>query len=262
MRIVLMANNWGGWQVTRWLRERHENIVGLVVHPRDNEKFTDRILAEAHMPEHLIRRADQLRDPETVAFLRSLQPDIVLSAFFAYILKPDVIEIPRRGCINLHPAYLPINRGWHPNVWPMLDGSPAGVTVHYIDPGVDTGDIIARRIVEVEPVDTGGTLHQKLTRELVELFKETWPSIKSGTNARIPQDPALATSHKRKDMDELDYIDLDRPYRAGDLINLLRGRTYPPYPAAFFCYQGRKVYVRVQLMYEEDLEKETVPEWE
>jgi methionyl-tRNA formyltransferase len=144
----------------------------------------------------------------------------------------------------------------------MLDGSPAGVTVHYIDAGVDTGDIIGQREVPIEPIDTGGRLHAKLTRELIDLFKETWPSIKTGTNPRIAQDQTRASYHRRKDMDALDHIDLDREYRARDLINLLRGRTYPPYPAAYFVEDGRKVYIRTQLFYEDALDPNAVPDWD
>jgi methionyl-tRNA formyltransferase len=263
MRILLLANNWGGWQVCRWLRERDENVVGLVVHPASDGKYRDQVLEAARMPDHLVRTADQLKQPVTIEFLRSLKPDIALSAFFAYIIKPEVLAIPPLGCVNLHPAYLPYNRGMHPNVWPLMDGTPVGVTVHYVDKGVDTGDVIARRLIEVKSIDTGGTLHQRLTRELVQLFEDTWPSIRAGTNARIPQDGSVATFHLKKDMDPLDHIDLDKEYKARDLINLLRGRTYPPFPAAyFFDENGRKVYVRTQLFYEEDLPSNGVPAWD
>lgn len=207
--------------------------------------------------------ASKLREPETVDAIKALKPEIGITAFFAYILKPDIIEIPLLGCINLHPAMLPHNQGWHPNVWPILDGSPAGVTVHYIDEGVDTGDIIAQRVVEVEPTDTGGSLHQRLTRELVSLFQDTWPAIKAGTNQRIQQGIRKGTSHRRRDMDAIDKIDLDETYVAKDLINILRGRTYPPYPAAYFIHDGRRVYVRVQLISEENLDSsDQSPSWD
>ena len=263
MRVLLMANNWGGWQVSQWLREHGEEFVGLVIHPPENRKFTDRILSSAQLPNHRVIDAAELRNPKTVAFIRSLRPDIIVSSFFAYIIKPELIQIPPMGCVNLHPSYLPYNRGWHPNVWPILDGTPAGVTLHYIDEGVDTGDIIAQKIVEVEPTDTGGTLHQRLTRELVELFKDTWPRIKAGTNCRISQEASKATLHKRIDMDSLEHIDLDKSYLGRDLINLLRGRTYPPYPAAYFVHNGRRVYVRAELFYEEGLASEScTPHWD
>jgi methionyl-tRNA formyltransferase len=84
--------------------------------------------------------------------------------------------------------------------------------------------------------------------ELVELFKATWPSIKAGTAPIVKQDDGKATFHRAKDFSLLDEIKLDRKYTARDLINLLRARTFPPYPSAYFVdAQGKKIYVRIQL---------------
>ena len=262
MRTLLMANNWGGLQIAMYLRERNDDIVGLVIHPEDNQKFAAEILTTIKLPPEKIWTAPELRKPDIVKQIRDLGPEIIITAFWAYLLKPDIIEIPKHGCVNFHPAYLPKNRGWHANVWPILDGSPAGVTLHYIDAGADTGDIIAQRCISVEPEDTGGSLHIKLTRELVALFKETWPNILSRTNYRQLQNSALATSHRRVDMDALDCIDLDKSYAARELINLLRARTYPPYPSAYFVQDSRKIYVRVQLLNENQLDADGPVRWE
>ena len=76
---------------------------------------------------------------------------------------PDkFFTIPPKGCINFHLSYLPYNRGKKPNVWPIIDGSPAGVTMHYIDNDIDSGSIVAQSEVKVDIVDTGKTLYNKL----------------------------------------------------------------------------------------------------
>ncbi|MCX7049241.1 MAG: formyltransferase family protein [Candidatus Sumerlaeota bacterium] len=255
MRIILLAHGWGGWRVTQWLRARNEDIAALIVHPPDNRKYYDEILAAAAMPRELIREAPQLREKETLDFLRALEADIAITAFFGYILKPDFIAIPPKGCVNIHPSYLPYNRGWHSNVWPILDGSPAGGAIHYIDKGVDTGDVIARRKVDITPIDNGWTVHRKCARTAIELFKEAWPSIKDGTNPRFPQEASEATAHNKQAMDALDCIDPEREYKARDLINLLRGRTYPPYTGANFMHEGRRVNIRIQTFYDEQLDE-------
>lgn len=246
MRIVLFINNWGGWQIAKWLRKQSEEIVGLVVQPPSDERFARQILDALDMRPDLVWRANQLRTPETVEAIKELQPDLGISGWFGYILKPDLLQVFSRGCINLHSAYLPWNRGWFTNVFPIIDGSPAGVTIHFIDPGVDTGDLIAQRKVAVSPTDTGGSLHQKLTCGMVDLFKETWPLIKSGRIVRTPQDHSKATDHRRETLAQMDCIHLDRDYRAGDFLNLLRARTYPPYPSAYFLEDSRRVYLRVR----------------
>ncbi|OHE25691.1 MAG: hypothetical protein A3J94_16100 [Syntrophus sp. RIFOXYC2_FULL_54_9] len=164
------------------------------------------------------------------------------------------MQVFGQGCINLHTAYLPWNGGWHTNVWPILDGSPAGITIHFIDPGIDTGDLIAQRVIPVGPTDTGGSLHWKITSGMVDFFKEIWPLLKEGKHTRKPQDNSQATFHRRADLAALDCIQLDKEYPAGELLNLLRARTYPPYPAAYFVENAQRVYVRVQF-FTDDLEE-------
>jgi methionyl-tRNA formyltransferase len=247
MRIILFMNNWGGWQLARWLRERGDEIIGVVIHQEADQRFASQIVSALDLPADRIWRAPELRTPELVAKLRGLRPDIGISGWFGYVLKPEVLELFRKGCVNLHAAYLPWNRGWHTNVWPILDGSPAGVTLHYIDEGIDTGDLIAQREVSVGPTETAGSLHQRLTNEIIALFKETWPLIVAGRIVPTPQDHSLATRHKRGDLAALDCIDLKKEYRARELLNLLRARTYAPFPAAYYLEDSHRVYVRVAL---------------
>jgi methionyl-tRNA formyltransferase len=155
--------------------------------------------------------------------------------------------------VNLHPAYLPYNRGQYPNVWSIIEGTPSGVTLHYINEKIDAGDVIAQREVPVELVDTGETLYRKLEQASLELFKDTWLLIKSDKPPRIPQSGEPGTYHRTRDAEAIDEIDLDGTYVARDLINVLRARTFPPYKGAYFRHQGRKIYLRLQLFYEEQL---------
>lgn len=247
MRLILFLNSWGGREVAKWLRDRREEIAGLVVQPDPDQRFAREIVQELNLPADQTWLGPQLKLPETLARIRELQPDLGISAWFAYLLRPELLQLFKHGCINLHPAYLPWNRGWHTNMWPIIDGTPAGVTVHYIDPGVDTGDIIVQKRVPVALNDTGGTLHQKLNNEMLALFKSAWPSIREGKNTRTPQDHSRATHHRRAELSSLDALDLEKSCPAGQLLNLLRARTYPPYPSAFYLQQGEKVYVRLQL---------------
>src|SRR5690606_7176717 len=160
---------------------------------------------------------------------------------------PEVLSLFPLEVLNLHPSYLPYNRGAHPNVWSIVEETPAGVTLHYVDAGIDTGDIVAQREVPVAPSDTGGSLYRKLERAGLELLQEAWPHIKAGRVRRQPQPRDRGTFHRVAQLGELDRIDLDKEYRARDLINLLRARTFPPYKGAYFEDQGRRVYIRLEL---------------
>ena len=256
MRILLFADYWTGLQVAKYLKERKENIVGLGIHPPRMEKdinreYTKKIIEAVDLPRDYIFDGDDIQaGGETLEKIRALKPELILSIFWGLILKPELIKIPTKGCINLHLSYLPYNRGRNPNIWPIIDGTPAGVTLHYIDEGVDTGDIIAQSRVPVEPVDTAGTLYDKLIHESANLFKKTFPKIKEGAVSRKKQENSIARFHHTKDIHKLDVIDLDKKYTGCELINLLRARTFPSHPSAYFIDgEGRKVYVRVQLGY-------------
>ncbi len=88
---------------------------------------------------------------------------------------------PSRGVLNLHPSYLPYNRGWHTPTWAILDGTPAGASLHYVDESLDTGDIVCQRHAVIDPADTAHTLYAKLKKLEVEVFKEGWQQITDGS---------------------------------------------------------------------------------
>ena len=248
MRILFLGNNWVAWQILTWLRNRGEKIVGLVVHPAEHRKYGTEIIQAAGVDASFIFDGSRLHEAELVQKIKTLQPDIGISALFGYILRREVLDVFPSGCINVHPAFLPYNRGAYPNVWSIVEGTPAGATIHYVDEGVDTGDIVGQQGLIIEPVDTGATLYEKLCHLCFELFKQTWPLIQNGQILRKPQAEA-STCHRARDVMQIDEIDLDRSYTARNLINILRARTFPPYPGAFFMHGNRKVYLRLQLYF-------------
>jgi methionyl-tRNA formyltransferase len=256
MRILFLGNNWVGWQAVRWLREQDEEIVGLVIHPPRRRKYGHEIIHSAQVSPAHVFDGSQLHQPEVLRAIEALQAETALSVFFGYILRPDFLDLYSDGVINLHPAYLPYNRGAHPNIWSIVDRTPAGVTLHYVDADVDTGDIIARRRVSIEPVDTGETLYRKLEQACLQLLKETWPLISSRRATAVPQDRRKGTYHRTRDVERIDTIDLDRTYKGRELIDVIRARTFPPYAGAYFMHQGRKVYLRLRLLYEDQLDEE------
>lgn len=256
MRVLVLGNNWVAWQVVRWLKEHGEEIVGLVLHPPQRCKYAEELKSTAGLNSADIFKAVELRQPETVQLIRERRADVALSLLFDYILQPALIELFPKGVINLHPAYLPFNRGQYPNVWSIVEGTPSGVTLHYIDEGIDTGDIIAQRQVMIDEWDTGETLYRKLEWASVRLFQETWPLIRSGQAKRVMQPPVAGTYHRTDDVEEIDEINLEHTYQAKELIDIIRARTFPPYAGAYFRVRGRKVYLRLELLPEEDLKHE------
>jgi methionyl-tRNA formyltransferase len=253
MRLALFVNSWLGWQLTRWLRDQGEEIVALVVHPPERRKFGNEIIAAAGVAPEAIFDGSRLREPEVLAAIAACRPEMGASVLFGYILRAECLKMLPKGCINLHPAFLPYNRGANPNVWAIVDGTPAGVTLHWIDEGVDTGDIIAQERVPVDPLDTGATLYRKLEIASLELFRRLWPQVREGCAPRLPQSREGGTCHRVRDLETIDKIDLDANYTAGSLINILRARTFAPYPGAYFVQEGRRIFLRLQLLGEDQL---------
>jgi len=247
MRIVCLCNNVLGLKVLEWLHEQKQEIVGLILQSGEGGKCQDQIRAVVRDSDCLVLGAHQLGESETLEKIRSRNAEIAVSVLFRSILRQPFLDLFSRGCLNLHPAYLPYNRGSYPNVWSIVEKTPAGVTLHYIDAGVDTGDIIAQREVTVEATDTGSTLYRKLKSAAFELFKSTWPLVESGNAPRTKQDATHGTFHRKRDVDAIDEIDPEGLYRAEDLINVLRARTFAPYSGAYFRHKGRKIHLRLQL---------------
>ena len=250
MRIVLFADNYIGLKVIEYLRSNNENIVGIFVHPPNCQNYYSEIKEASGLAPEQIQSVGKEWSDELVRKLKSMNPDIILVVFWNYVLQKKVFEIPNQGCVNFHMSFLPYNRGKKPNVWPIIDGTPAGISIHYIDEGIDSGAVISQQKIEVELTDTAKTLYEKMINTFPNLFEETWPKLKTGS-IEIKKSLEAGTFHLDKEFKELDQIDLEKKMYPLELINLLRARTYPPHPSAYFLKDEKKVYVRVWLEYGE-----------
>ena len=212
----MLGINANGERVHDWLMAQGEEIVALITQSRELEEVT------------------------------KLSPDVVISAGFRYIVPPEILEVPKNGCINLHKSYLPHNRGANPNIWTVMDGTPAGVSIHRMDEGIDTGPILAQRLVETTFSDTGKTLYEKLEAAQFALFTEFWPKFKAGTVKEIPQDDG-GSSHQTADLKAIRKIDLDESYLASDLINRLKAMTFPPFNNCYVEIDGERYFLRIEI---------------
>jgi len=254
MKTLLLINGWVGWKVAMWLSKRQDcEIVGAVLHPAEKRKRGKEILSV--LPSSLpLFDGSALKDPKTLEAIQKIQPDIAVSVFFGYILTKPFIDMFPKKVVNLHPALLPYNRGAYPNVWSIVEGTPAGVTLHYIDEGVDTGDIIAQKEVSILLSDTGATLYKKLDKACVELFMNIWPNLVSDTVHVAVQNKNTGTSHKVADVEMIDFIDLGKMFTGKELINRIRARTFPHYKGTYIHdEQGKKIYLRLTLLPEAEI---------
>ncbi|WP_296863845.1 formyltransferase family protein [Thermosyntropha sp.] len=131
--------------------------------------------------------------------------DFIISYGYRYLLSKNVINRFNRKAVNLHISLLPWNRGADPNLWSFLEDTPKGVTIHYMDSGLDTGDIIAQREVGYTQQDTLRTSYDRLIKEIENLFFEVWPYIRSGRVKAFPQ-PKEGTYHRLIDKKPYEYL--------------------------------------------------------
>jgi methionyl-tRNA formyltransferase len=196
-------------------------------------------------------RGRQLADPRAIELLRRLELDFIVCVHFPYLLRRPVLDAAKSGVLNLHPSYLPYNRGWHTPTWAILEGTPAGASLHYMDESLDTGAIVCQLPCDVDPAETAHTLYQKLKALEVEVFREGWTRIRRGLRQGIPQAPAAGSSHRRQALFDpaVQRIDLESTAQAGDLLRRLRALTTSRLDeAAYFDSGGRRFRVQVTIV--------------
>jgi len=144
-------------------------------------------------------------DPIDAQRVERSAPDFIVSYGYRHILRGAVVRRYAQRAVNLHISYLPWNRGADPNLWSFVEDSPKGVTIHYIDEGVDTGDIIAQRRVAHREGDTLRSSYDRLQQQVRLLFEEYWPAIRAGTCPRAKQ-AGEGSSHRVKDREKLAHL--------------------------------------------------------
>lgn len=180
--------------------------------------------------------------------LSSYEPfDIGILAWWPKIVSTNITGLAKQGFINTHPSLLPYNRGKHYNFWALVEQTPFGVSLHYVEQGIDNGDLIAQSAISYDWEDTGGTLYSKAQQSMVELFIKIYPNLRVNNVKRVPQNLADGSIHYARELDPASKIILDKKYSARELLNLLRARTFLGQPACYFEEDGEVFEVRVNM---------------
>ncbi|MEQ8639557.1 MAG: formyltransferase family protein [Alphaproteobacteria bacterium] len=193
------------------------------------------------------RNAADLPPAAPPAALAEASPDVLLLAWWPDILRRPWLAVPARAVINFHPSLLPWCRGKNYNFWALVEQAPFGVTLHLVDDSVDGGAVLFQQPLATDWSDTGATLYHRAQTAMVELFKTAYPRIRRGDWRPVPQSPSDGSFHRAAELDAASTIDLDRSYRARDLLNLLRARTFAPHPACRFTDGGRTWEARIHI---------------
>ncbi len=243
MKIVLIGQASFGKDCLQALLE--ENIVGVITIP-DDPKGRANPLKDFALEKNIPvfqppgESPNRLRNPRVKEIIKALKPDLFVLAFVSDIMPYEITKMAKLGGINYHPSLLPKYRGASAMNWAIINGEEeTGVTIHYIDEGVDTGDIILQEKVTILPEDTMGSLYfDKLYPLGVKLIKEAVCHIRQGRVKALAQDEGQASYQP---MIKSDDVKIDWQKSTPSILNLIRGAS--PLPGAHSLFRAKKIKI-------------------
>ncbi len=186
MNIIFMGTPDFAEGALKELIRAEQNIIMVVTQPdrakgrgKDISMPPVKICAVEHGIE--VFQPKKVKDPEAVKVIRDKKPDLIVVAAFGQILSKEILDIPKYGCVNIHASLLPEYRGAAPIQKCIMDGKKeTGVTIMQMNEGLDTGDILMKRSIEIDDEETGGSLFEKLSRLGALMITEAIPLIEAG----------------------------------------------------------------------------------
>lgn len=244
MRIVFMGTPDFSVPTLESLAESGHQVVAVVTQP-DKPKGRGKEVQMPPVKQAALARGIPVyqplraRDSGFIRQMQKLEPDVMVVIAFGQILSEELLKVPVYGCINIHASLLPKYRGAAPIQWAVINGDEeTGITTMMMDPGLDTGDMLEKRVVKLSGTETGGSLFDRLSRMGGELILSTLKKLEAGTLVRTPQDHSQAT-HVKKITKELGRMDWSMD--AVSLERLVRGLN--PWPSAYTHYQGKMLKI-------------------
>ena len=235
MKIVLVGQGPFGEKALGRLTRQGEHIVGVFCPDDKRGAAIAATAGSVHIP---LFRFIKTKDAEVYEAYRNLNPDLVVLAFVTDIVSEKLLDIPTIGTICYHPSLLPRHRGASAINWAVIQGETrTGLTILWVDKGVDTGPILLQKEIEIGPNDTTGSLYfNKLFDLGIDAIVEAVELIKNGTAPKLAQDESLATYEPPCD-ETFAKIDWSKP--AQEVYNLIRGCD--PQPGAYSSLNNKKV---------------------
>ena len=244
MRIVFMGTPDFSVPALEALVEGGHEVVAAITQP-DKPKGRGKAVLMTPVKEKAMElgipvyQPVKVREPEFVEKLRQMEPDAIVVVAFGQILPKSILEIPRYGCVNIHASLLPKYRGAAPIQWAVIDGErESGVTTMFMNEGLDTGDMLEKEAVTLDPKETGGSLHDKLSAIGGRLILSTLKGLEDGTLKGTPQTDEGTCYAK---MLKKSLGDIDWTMDATAIERLIRGLN--PWPSAYTCLHGKTLKI-------------------
>ncbi len=243
MRIVSFGFQAWGFRTLQALIELEHEVVLAITHPASEQSYkaiwsasVEDLAREHGIPVHFT----EMVDAETIDLVKRAEPDVIVVNSWYTWMPPELYALPPHGTLNLHDSLLPKFTGFSPVLWALISGETEfGLTVHRMDDGLDTGDILIQRSLPIGPTDTGTGLVTAAMDLIPDALREALSALESGNAVWRPQNKTERTYfHKRSERDSL----IDWSWPAADVERFVRALS-EPYPRAFTYYRGDRIEV-------------------
>lgn len=245
MKTLFIGGTKRGYQTLSALVEAGHDLCGIISLQQDAhevERYEEPIqrLADEHNIPLFETKWLKDRDYRTI-ISDDLKPDIALAVGCRIIIPEGIYSIPPKGTVAVHDSLLPDYRGFAPLNWSIInDEAQTGVSLFYLNPLMDCGDIVSRKAVPIGNAETAPEVYEKVCRATIDVVMESWPALVAGTASRTPQDPATG-SYNCSRIPTDGMIDWSKPTRI--IWNLIRALVHP-YPGAFTLFRDKKIIIR------------------
>ncbi|GAA0711644.1 methionyl-tRNA formyltransferase [Paraclostridium ghonii] len=247
MNILFMGGHELGSKTLEYLISNNVNIVGVVVSKNGDDWYrgVDEVANKFNLD---LYEEKNINDQSFLNKIKLLYLDLIVCVNFDQILKKDIINLPTMGCINTHASLLPRYRGRAPLNWSMINGEQySGVTVHFIDEGIDTGDIILQEKIKIDEDDYISDLLNKVKNTYPKIVLSAIQALESNNINLIKPDlsKGFYVNKRTKADGKIDFSKSSK-----DIVNFIKAIS-KPYPGAFLYYNNKKIIIwRATLNYD------------
>ena len=243
MKIGICTSKYVGYELLKFIFKLSD-ISFVIIHKEDNYK--DNIIKLCQDNNVNFYDVDVNSD-KFISLSKKNNIDLIFMLWFPTIVKKLSLNSVNIGFINLHPSFIPHNRGMHPYYWSIVDNTPAGTTIHFIDENIDEGKILFQKKIDVSITDTGESLYYKNLTETINLFKENYLNILNSNYKLKKVDNSKGSFHLSKDIEKHSKIDLNKEYKAIDLINIIRARSFNGGNSSYFTHNDKKYKININI---------------
>lgn len=247
MNVIFMGTPEFSVPTLKYLIEEHD-VKAIFTQP-DKPKGRGKKISFSHVKEYALNYDIKIYQPEKVKsegiidIIKKIKPDVIVVIAYGQILSKEILDIPKYGCINVHASLLPELRGASPINTAIVNGlKKTGITTMQMSLGLDTGDVLLQKSIEILENDNASDLHDKLMEMAPSVLDDTLKNIDSIIPVKQDDSKATYASIIKKEMAEI-YWDM----KAEDIYNLIRG--YNPWPVAFSSYENKRIKI-----YESEIE--------